>query len=661
MTASSTKQFYSERGHPLIARWRGLLGFALVFFTPLLSVASAVDQESTNGAEQYGLIVVKDVMVPMRDGVKLATDLYLPASNGAIAQGKFPVLVVRTPYGKNPPAARPNELPVEEKELDAASNFAKHGYVVVVQDVRGRFGSEGKFDFAVNEGPDGYDTVEWAAAQPWSDGNVGSYGASYLAHVQNAMAVLRPPHLRTMFITVGAGNYYEEGAWRGGAFMLLHNVFYGLTAIAGGSKEARADPVALSALQRAAHQDLGSWMLAYPYRPYATPFAPVPDYQRWFQDYVDHYSYDDYWKRNGYDADISYDKYPDIPIYFTTGWYDFFERGSLHNWQGLAARHKSPTKLLIGPWTHGAVGPRFSGDVDFGARAEFDMFNEQLRWFDQILKHRDTGVMKDPLVNMFIMGGGDGLRTQKGRMEDGGQWVSAAAWPPKQETSKAFYLHGDSTLSEQAPAKESASVYEFDPLHPVPTIGGQMNPGGDAAFPADGPRDQHCSTTFFECGNNLPLSTRRDILVFQTPPLDSDVVIAGPVTVDLWISSSAPDTDFTAKLVDVAPPNKDYPSGYAMNLEDRIIRVRWSEGQQKPVFLKPGEVRKVTIDLLGVGNRFAKGHRIRLDISSSNFPYFDVNPNTGETPGSHTHMVTAINTVYHDESHPSHINLPILP
>jgi putative CocE/NonD family hydrolase len=165
----------------------------------------------------------------------------------------------------------------------------------------------------------------------------------------------------------------------------------------------------------------------------------------------------------------------------------------------------------------------------------------------------------------------------------------------------------------------------------------------------------------FACHNDLPLAARHDVLVFETPPLKSDVVIAGPVTVDLWISSSAPDTDFTAKLIDVAPPNKDYPEGYAMNLEDRIIRVRWSEGYETPHFLKPGEVRKVTIDLIGVANRFVKGHRIRVDISSSNFPYFDVNPNTGERPGYSTHSVIAINTVYHDGARPSHINLPLLP
>jgi putative CocE/NonD family hydrolase len=262
---------------------------------------------------------------------------------------------------------------------------------------------------------------------------------------------------------------------------------------------------------------------------------------------------------------------------------------------------------------------------------------------------------------MFLMGGGDGLRTEGGRMEDGGHWMTTSAWPPPEGKPTSFFLRQDGVLSEQAPASESPSAYEFDPSHPVPTIGGQMNPGLDNAFPADGPRDQRCATTFFACTDDLPLSSRRDVLSFETPPLDSGVVIAGPATVDLWISSSAPDTDFTAKLVDVAPPTKDYPFGYAMNLADRIVRVRWSEGAEKPVFLNSGEVRKITVDLLGTGNHFVKGHRIRIDISSSNFPYFDVNPNTGEIPGRQTHTVKAINTVYHDQDHPSHITLPVLP
>jgi putative CocE/NonD family hydrolase len=257
------------------------------------------------------------------------------------------------------------------------------------------------------------------------------------------------------------------------------------------------------------------------------------------------------------------------------------------------------------------------------------------------------------------MGGGEGTRTENGSMEDGGRWLATTAWPPPEVSIHAYYLHGDGSLSEQQPGSEAASTYSFDPRNPVPTIGGQIDSGKDLS-PA-GPRDQSCHVRIFGCDNDLPLASRRDVLVFQTPPLASDLEIAGPVSVDLWISSSASDTDFTAKLVDVAPPNRDYPSGYAMNLADRIIRVGSGDYATARTLLKTGEIRKVTIDLVGVANRFRTGHRIRVDISSSNFPFFDVNPNTGERPGNETHEVTALNTLYHDRERPSHINLPVMP
>ena len=597
-------------------------------------------------------------MVPMRDGVKLATDVYLPARNGAPAPGKFPVLVSRTPYGKNAPLPPPGVLtPLQEKERNAPFYLARHGYVVVLQDCRGRYDSQGKFYLDVNEGPDGYDTVEWAARQPWSNGNVGTYGASYLSQVQNSLAVLRPPHLRAMFVMVGASNYYDEGGYRGGALTLLHNLFYALM-FAATSRRAAMDPVLRTAMLEASHQQLGSWLLAYPFRPNASPLLASPGNEQWFQDMTDHPYYGAYWKQNGFNFEVSYDKYPDIPIYFLSGWYDLFLHGTLHNYMGLASRHKSLTKLTVGPWVH-AIGTRFAGDVDFGPTAEVDLLAQMQQWFDHFLKGEHTGITKEPPVQLFVMGGGNGLRTAGGRMEDGGRWVTTTTWPPPASVSHPFYFHGNGLLSEQAPGDEKPTAYMFDPRHPVPTIGGQIDSGKDL-IPA-GPQDQRCNLKHFGCDNDLPLSSRRDVLVYETPVLKLDVVIAGPVTVNLWISSSAPDTDFTAKLVDVAPPNKDYPQGFAMNLADRIIRVRGGDNVTTPRFLKPGEIREVTIGLLGVANRFVKGHRIRVDISSSNFPFFDVNPNTGEREGHQTHEVTAINTVYHDQQHPSHINLPLFP
>jgi putative CocE/NonD family hydrolase len=621
--------------------------FGLTLWALLASAALCFAQTGPAN-EKFEVIVAKNVMVPMRDGVKLATDVYIPARGGAVVPDKFPVLVSRTPYGKDPAP----DLPDWE---NVAYHFAKLGYVVVEQDCRGRYNSQGTFYIDINEGQDGYDTVEWAASQPWSNGKVGTYGGSYLAQAQNALAVLRPPHLAAMFVMVGTSNYFDEGAYRGGAFTLLHNLVYPMI-LASTSQEAQRDPALRTALLQATHEDLGGWLHAFPYRPHASPLLLSPVNERWFQDFVDHASYDDYWKQNGFNFEVAYDKYPDVPIYFLSGWYDLFERGTLHNYLGLAARHKS--KLLMGPWVHG-IGPRASGDVDFGPTAAVDLVAEQQRWFDQVLKGEPTGILEEPPVRMFIMGGGQGTRTEKGLMEDGGRWFATTAWPPPAASSRAYYLHEDGSLSEQLPADEAPSSYSFDPRHPVPTIGGQIDSGKE--FSPDGPRDQKCTLKIFGCDNDLPLSSRRDVLVFQTPPLGSDVVIAGPVTVDLWISSSAPDTDFTAKLVDVAPPSRDYPWGYAMNLADRIIRVSSGDDAATRRLLKPGEIRKLTIDLVGVANRFETGHRIRMDISSSNFPFFDVNPNTGERSGYHTHEVTALNTVYHDRVRPSHVNLPIMP
>jgi putative CocE/NonD family hydrolase len=631
--------------------------------TFLILISSAqfafTQMEQPGSPEDYGVGVVKDVMVPMRDGVKLATDIYYPIKDGAPVPGKFPVLVSRTPYGKNPsrPPDGTRTLEQENRE-NPATYFASRGYVVVLQDCRGRFNSEGTFYLDLNEGPDGYDTVEWAARQPWSNGKVGTFGGSYLSQVQNALAVLRPPHLAAMFVMVGASNYYEEGAYRGGAYTLLHNLVYPLS-FASSSQEAEKDSALRAAMLEALNNEhLGAWLSAYPFRPNASPVLLSPINQQWFQDQIDHYAFDDYWKQNGYNFEISYDKYPDIPIYFISGWYDLFEHGSLHNFMGMAARHKSPTKLMMGPWVHN-IGTRGSGDVDFGPAAEIHMIDQEARWFDQVLKGRKTGVLEEPPVHVFAMGGGSGLRTlPSGRMDDSGKWLATTAWPPPEATSHQFYLHVDGSLLEKAPGDEAPSVYAFDPHRPVPTIGGQIDSGKN--FSPDGPRDQRCSLKISFCDNDLPLSSRRDVLTFQTPLLDSDVVIAGPVTVELWISSSAPDTDFTAKLVDVSSPNRDYPWGFAMNLEDRIIRVRSATDPANPQLLKPGEVRKVTIDLLGVANQFKKGHRIRVDISSSNFPFFDINPNSGERPGYQTHEVVAINTVYHDKDHPSHINLPLI-
>jgi len=636
------------------------LAFFLVVSLVLFAAVPAASAQSvppgTWGPD--GVVIERNVMVPMRDGVRLATDVYLPAHDGVVLPGPFPVLLQRTPYGKIPAPIIPGSAGTElARKRHEAYYLASEGYAVVLQDTRGEFNSEGTFYLDTNEGRDGYDTMAWIVRQPWCNGKVATYGASYLSQVQSALAALHPPHLVAMFIMVGASNYYKEGAYRGGEFYLLHNLVYALH-FAATSHDSLLNPAVAPAIARdESKPNLAHWLKAYPYRPGASPLLITPTNNRWFQDMADHPTLDAYWHQNGYDFEDRYNNYPDIPIYFVSGWYDLFERGSLHNYMGMASRHHATTKLLMGPWVHD-VGHRTDGDVDFGPSAHVDLVAQAKLWFDHVLKGADNHI-DQPAVRLFVMGGGSGRRTAAGKMEDGGQWYNTTAWPPPAAKSTPFYLHGDGRLSQQMPGQEPPSSFRFDPSHPVPTIGGQIDSGKH--FSPPGPQNQQCELDIPFCGNTLPLSSRRDVLVFQTPPLASDVVIAGPVTVDLWISSSAPDTDFTAKLVDYAPPSRDYPDGYALNLLDRIIRVSASPDPAQRNLLKPGEVRKVRIDLLGVANRFVKGHRIRVDISSSNFPFFAVNANTGERPGFETHRVVARNTVYHDGAHPSHINLPLLP
>lgn len=613
---------------------------------PLFAQSDKADDRSES---IYEVVVAKNVMVPMRDGARMATDIYRPARNGRALSGQFPTLLSRTPYGKS-------------GSETAARVLASHGYAVAIQDTRGRYDSEGTFYIYVHEGQDGYDAVEWAASQPWSNGNIGTFGGSYLAATQMALAVEAPPHLKSMFIRVSTSHYWEDGAGSGGAFTLLHNLGYALN-LATTSQEAHANPAHRRALESAWEPtNFGEWLRAYPFRPNTSPFELIPTYQRWFQDWVDHSDFDDYWKQNGYTFELSYDKIPDIPIYYIGGWYDIFLRGTLNNFTGLATKNSSPVKLMIGPWEHG-VGRVRSGDVAFGPQAEVDLETERLLWFNQTLKtdntRHNTGLLDQPAAQLFVMGGGDNRRTDNG-INHGGGWVSMTAWPPPQAENRAFYLHSNGLLTPEPPVGATApTTYTFDPTNPVPTIGGKIAAGRQLVPPA--PFDQRCiAGKIFGCNDNLPLSARRDVIVFQTPPLNEDIVVVGPIEVTLWISSSAKDTDFTAKLIDSHPPSDDYPWGYDMLLADRIVRARYRNSLEEPELLNPDQTYKITIDLLGTANRFKKGHRIRLDISSSNFPFFDINPNTGERPGHHTHTTKALNSIYHDAIHPSHIVLPIV-
>ena len=574
----------------------------------------------------------KNVMAPMRDGVRLATDVYLP--NGETTPpGPFPTILIRHPYGKSRSAA-------------PAEFFTTHGYAVAIQDTRGRYDSEGEFYIYVNEGEDGYDAVEWIAAQPWSSGDVGTYGGSYGAACQNALAVLRPPHLKTMFAYVGTSNYIEDGAGRGGAFALLHNMAYGFRLAQWGKEAQSGDPDAeeeiptLAALNRA-NEQLASWLMAAPLKS-TSPLSWTPSYARWYADWRAHPTYDDYWKQNGYNFEERHSQYPDIPICFIGGWYDIFKRGTLRNFQGLTGR-QGYVHLLVGPWTH-STGRTYAGDVDFGPEVKMTLRKKAVKWFDQFLKGKDLDLERQPPVRYFVMGAESAKRNDKGRLQSSGAWKSSGTWPPAGSRQLRLYLHPDGSLRRESPQEPGRSGFEYDPRNPVPTIGGNIDSGKQLV--RRGARNQVPIEGEFAATDQLPLSSRSDVLSFQTPPLEEDLEIAGPMRVELWVSSTAKDTDFTAKLMDVYPPSSDYPEGYAMNLEDGILRMRFRESREREELMEPGTVYRVEIDLWDTANRFHKGHRVRLDISGSNFPFYDVNPNTGEFLGRHTHLKTAVNSVY---------------
>ena len=637
---------------PAMTLTRTLGVLCLLFLVVAPSKAEALQVGSVPGTPgarpaEYEVVVAKDVMVVMRDGVRLATDIYRPARNGEALPDPVPTLLTRTPYNK------------EGGESDARF-LAERGYAVVVQDTRGRFNSEGVFYIYLDEGEDGYDTVEWITGQPWSNGEVGTYGGSYLAGTQMALARLDPPGLRGIFARVGTSNYFEDGAYRHGAFYLLHNLAYALN-MASSGKEAAASPAVAEALvKRWSAGEIEEWLWAYPHRTESqSPVALAPSYQKWYQNWIDHSTYDEYWRQNGYDFESYFGEFPDIPMYFLGGWYDIFVRGTVNNFAGLTEGRTSPIKMMMGPWEH-SLGVQVTGDVDSGPEAVVDITAERLRWFDQILMGTDTGILDEPRASVFVMGGGDGSQTSDGKLDYGGEWATMDEWPPPEAQPRTLYLHGDGTLSQELPSSNPTSTtYLYHPDNPVPTIGGQIN-SGDHVVPT-GPWNQRCiKNELIGCNDNLPLSARRDVAVFQTPPLEEDVVINGPLTVKLWVSSSARDTDFTAKLVDVHPPSAAYPEGYDLLITDRIVRARHREGIDRETLMTPGDVYEIEIDLIGTATRFGEGHRIRIDISSSNFPFFDRNPNTGEPLGHHTRMVPAENTIFHDQNQPSHLVLPVV-
>jgi len=598
----------------------------------------------------YEVVVEKDIMVEMRDGVRLATDVYRPALNGRALQRPFPVLLQRTPYNKE-----------ADRMSDEARYFCERGYAVVMQDNRGRYKSEGQFAKYVSDANDGYDCVQWIARQPWSMGTTGTFGTSYGAHTQGAMAAMNPPNLSTMVVDCGAfSNAYMSSARHNGAYE-LRQLGWAISQ-AKVSKEALENPVVAKYLESVTADE---WLQRLPWRKGHSPLKWTPDYEDYILEQWSRGDYDEYWKQPGVAGELFYEQWSDIPQLHMGGWYDSYTRTTFENYIGLSKLKKGPVRLLMGPWTHGQRSLTYSGDVDFGPTACLDGnlaedWNDfRTMWFDTWLKGLQTGIKEQPNILLFIMGGGDGRRNSKSRMNHGGQWRYENEWPLARTKFTPYYLHSDGALSPEAPAGgEAATTYQYDPSNPAPTLGGNFSGLNTLA----GAFHQKERPDFYACkAPYLPLESRPDICVFQTPPLSEDMEVTGPVVVNLWISSSAVDTDFTAKLIDCYPPNPDYVDGFQMNLTDSILRVRYRDSWEKPELMKPGQVYKISFPLYPTGNLFKKGHCIRLDISSSNFPRFDVNPNTGEPLGRERMRIVAENSVYHSAMYPSHVVLPIVP
>ena len=603
-------------------------------------------------------------MITMRDGVRLATDLYLPARRESAADQAYPVLLERTPYDKT--AASRSEKRVGQSEsmprAEVAAYFVRHGYVVAYQDCRGRFGSEGLFTKYLDDAEDGYDTVAWLVEQPWCNGKVGTMGLSYAAHTQAALACLNPPGLACMFLDSGGfSNSYQGGIRQGGAFELKQATWAYRQALS--SPEAAADPLIRQALEAA---DMRDWFTRMPWRKGHSPIRWVPEYEDYLFEQWTAGAFDEYWQKAGIYAAGFYDDFTDAPMMHMSSWYDPYPRTATENYVGLSQRKTGPVRLIMGPWTHGDRVLRYAGDVDFGPESVIDgnlaedFLAMRLRWFDHWLRGVDNGVDREPKVQVFVMGGGGGRRNADGRLDHGGRWRSSADWPLPETAFTEYYLGADGSLRLEPPdfAEESLS-FSHDPKNPVPTIGGAVTSGEPVMV--GGAFDQREDSRFFGCAPPyLPLSSRPDVLVFETPPLQEPLEVVGPIQVKLWISSDCPDTDFTAKLIDVYPPNEDYPEGFAMILTDGILRCRYRDSWEHPKMMGPGEIYEITIEPFPTGNLFAAGHRVRLDIASSNFPHFDVNPNTGEPEGLARRSRVATNTVHMDRMHPSHVLLPVV-
>lgn len=576
---------------------------------------------------QYSVAVDRGVAVPMRDGTKLYADIYRPST-----PGRYPVILTRTAYNRITPSA-------------FGLRAAGAGYVLVSQDIRGRWESEGTFHAFPNERNDGYDTCAWICEQPWSNGRIGTFGASYVGLTQWQAALAGAPGLQAMVPNVTAADYHEGWCYQGGAFELSFLKSWTLTWLSSDTARrlAEADPEQLHKLHTiwdrcdAMPEDFDIMPLAGD--PLLAELAPY--YDEWLV-HPDHGPFWDQYKIEGRYGEL------DQAVLHAGGWYDVFLGGTLQTYQGMRAGAKTEAarknqRLLVGPWDHMTIVTQTPvGDYDPGVRSwhsTVDFDGIHLRFYDRHLRDMDNGLDDEPPVTVFVMGEN--------------RWKQAADWPIPGTEFTDFFLHsdgrantlnGDGVLSRETPGAGSRpDHFVYDPLNPVQSIGGALC--CNEAMTNGGQFDQR------------PVEIRPDVLCYTTAPLEDDLEVTGPVRVTLFASTSAVDTDWTAKLVDVCP------CGCVYNLTDGIIRARYRNSTATQELLTPGDVYEYEIDLWATSNLFKRGHSIRVEISSSNFPRFDRNPNTGGVIATTTReeCIVAHQTVHHSAEYPSRITLPIIP
>jgi len=581
------------------------MGLAILCGAGILASAAEESPGSAPG------VVLKDVAVPMRDGVALRADIWLPK-----AEGRFPTLVYRTPYGKADAA----------KEWSTFEKLPARGYAVVIQDVRGRYASDGEFLPYQNEGKDGYDTIEWAARQPWSDGNVGTFGLSYPGAVQWLAAVENPPHLKAMVPAMTFStprNFFYSGglfddSWLEWTWMNIAPDARKRKKLPGPQTHEEA-----KAAWKSEHERMEGYL----------PLRDLPDFKQaapFYYQWLAHAPADPWWDwaelRNKYDR-------VHCAVLNFSGWYDeaYGPDGATTNFNGLLAARKDvkdpATRTIIGPWTHGAQDTRKSGERDFGPTAPVDYDELILRWMDHYLRGIDNGAEKDAPVRIFVMGTN--------------QWRDEKSWPLQRAQDNSFYLAADAADSRLGKlsgaggqSRATTSSFLSDPVHPVAD-----------AYDAYGAHDYRA------------LAGREDVLVFDSEPMAKDTEATGPITAEMFVSADVKDFDLWVRLLDVAP------DGTAFNLMSPgldVLRASWRQETVKPELLQPGKIYKLTLDRMLTSNTFLKGHRIRVQVSGAFYPHFSRNLQTGESEITSKESRAGRIVLHHDAEHASRIILPII-